>query len=48
MKAELFADKTLSWFENFMNSPYFERVCWSVIAAAALYFAPIVLATFLK
>ena len=38
MKAEILADKTLYWFERFMNSPRLERVLWYFLCAVAGFF----------
>ncbi len=37
MKMEILADKTLGWFERMMESPWCERVVWTVIGFSAFY-----------
>ena len=37
MRREALADKTLSWFERLMNSPWCDRACGIVIGLSALY-----------
>lgn len=45
--SEILRDRTLDWFERLIESPWCDRVCWAVIGAAALYFGPIVIRTFI-
>ena len=42
MNPEIIRDRTLDWFERFMDSPWLERGCWIVLVLAALYFGPVV------
>ena len=48
MKPEIIRDRTLDWFERFMDSPWLDRISWFVIGAAALYFLPLILSAFLN
>lgn len=48
MKPAIIRDRTLDWFERMMNSPWLDRGCYFVIGAAALYFLPLILSTFLN
>lgn len=41
MKPEIIRDRTLDWFERFINSPWLDRACWIVIVLSALYFGPV-------
>jgi len=43
MKTEIIRDRTLDWFERFINSPWLERACWIVIGLATLYFSQVII-----
>ena len=44
---EILRDTMADSADRFFDSPWCDRVCWGVIILAALYFAPIVIRTFI-
>ena len=48
MKKEIIRDRTLDWFERFIDSTWLDRIIWFVIGLASLYFLPPILSTFLN
>jgi len=44
MSKEILRDKTVGGLEGFLASGWFDGLCWAVIVAAAVYFAPPVVA----
>lgn len=48
MTPEIIRDRSLGWFDRIMGSPWCGRVCWIVMAVAALYFGTRACAAFVS